>query len=1018
MEPPREAEAMDPELAAALGIQISDERTQEANVLGARLATGVSAPPLSLAFLGGGFFAGGDAFPPEALEKLVGLAQGGDAASILRAALGAVGDDALAVAVLRAALQRERPAAEPAPVEPTRMSLRDHRRAERQRAMANGLEIAAPVPGSRPAPAPARRAGPARGRGADAWRPLGATVGAAQPTKRRRRAAPAPAPALMAPNTVPCPVCGEAVGVDPRRPDAAMDAHLQRCGRRRRRVVVDESDSDVSYSDASEDAQRALELRAAASDDDKSSSSDDDDEGPLRLRSTEKIADDGTDAVLRARLEGNELLGESDTEEDHADALRFPGGFVLRASLATRLYAHQRRAVSWLWDLWRRGEGGVVGDEMGLGKTAQVGAFLGAVADRRELSTCLVLAPTTMLAHWRRELETWAPRGRVVVLHRSAEAFDDAAKKGPVALAEFLARALSPPDSSTGATFGVVICSYEGLRRLSDALLAKAWGCVILDEGQKIRNPEASITRLTKHLRTPRRYLLSGTPVQNSLTELWSLFDFAVPGRLGTLRAFDDELAAPIRHGGYANATPAKVQLAYRCALALRDLLKPYLLRRTKAALNNTQGGISLPPKTEHVLLCRLSEDQLCMYKSILDSDDVRIALERRGERSRGGSPAFRAIAALRAVCNHPDIYGGAVEGTSAGSVDRSAKLRALDAVLQRWKAQRHRALVFSQSVKMLDILEALAKQRGFSYARMDGSTPPQQRQATCDAFNLRTSKTFCMLLTTRTGGVGLNLIGADCVALYDPDWNPQTDAQARERCWRIGQTKPVTVYRFVCAGTIEEKIYHRQIFKQALTNRVLTDARQRRLFSQSELSELFTLGEGAYPDGDNVVTAEDFAAQTAGADEEVPDAEDDQDVLQALWDGAADSDLAGVLRAAADDASEGVQAAAQREALRAVEAVARTRRQAQQLASSDLLGAIARRRRDARDEASAVRDEEAPSGDAVALVGRLDAYLAAHAPPTTDVLLDAFADVRDAHLFRSVLRQLAERRSGVWRRK
>jgi DNA excision repair protein ERCC-6 len=326
--------------------------------------------------------------------------------------------------------------------------------------------------------------------------------------------------------------------------------------------------------------------------------------------------------------------------------------------------------------------------------------------------------------------------------------------------------------------------------------------------------------------------------------------------------------------------------------------------------------------------------------------------------------------------------------------------------------------LVFSQSVKMLDILEALAQQRGYAYARMDGSTPPTQRQATADAFNLPTSKTFCMLLTTRTGGVGLNLIGADRVALYDPDWNPQTDAQARERCWRIGQTKPVTVYRFVCAGTIEEKIYHRQIFKQALTNRVLTDARQRRLFSQSELSELFTLGEGAYPDGDNLVKAEDFAAATAPADEEVTNEDDDRDVLQALWDGAADSDLAGVLRAASDDASEGVQAAAQREALRAVEAVERTRNQAVQLNSSELLGAIARRRRDAQSEASTVRDEEAPAAAAVALVRRLDSYLRNNTPPTTDELLQEFSDVRDAHLFRSVLRQLAQRRDGVWRRK
>ena len=197
MEPPREAEGMDEDLAAALGIQISDERTQEANVLGARLATGVSAPPLALAFLGSGFFDSKDAFPEEALDKLIGLAGDSDRASVLRAALSAVGDDALAAAVLRAALQKERPAAvEPEPVvQEPRMSLRDHRRAERQRAMANGLEIAAPVPGARPEPPLARRVAAPRTKGADAWRPLGA----AQPAKRRRRA-PSPPPPTQ--NTV------------------------------------------------------------------------------------------------------------------------------------------------------------------------------------------------------------------------------------------------------------------------------------------------------------------------------------------------------------------------------------------------------------------------------------------------------------------------------------------------------------------------------------------------------------------------------------------------------------------------------------------------------------------------------------------------------------------------------------------------------------------------------------------------------------------------------------------------
>ena len=212
--------------------------------------------------------------------------------------------------------------------------------------------------------------------------------------------------------------------------------------------------------------------------------------------------------------------------------------------------------------------------------------------------------------------------------------------------------------------------------------------------------------------------------------------------------------------------------------------------------------------KTEHVLLCRLSADQLSLYKSILESDDVRIALERRGERHHGGSPAFRAIAALRAACNHP----GHLWRRRRRFVDRVLLIdqQNCERSMRCYRDGKHRNIghwSFLKSVKMLDILEALAQQRGYAYARMDGSTPPTQRQATADQFNLPTSKTFCMLLTTRTGGVGLNLIGADRVALYDPDWNPQTDAQARARCWRIGQTRPVTVYRFVCAGTIEENL-------------------------------------------------------------------------------------------------------------------------------------------------------------------------------------------------------------------
>ncbi|KAH8063241.1 hypothetical protein JL722_2404 [Aureococcus anophagefferens] len=525
------------------------------------------------------------------------------------------------------------------------------------------------------------------------------------------------------------------------------------------------------------------------------------------------------------------------------------------------------------------------------------------------------------------------------------------------------------PDFEETPSCVLCVASYDAVHRLADALLAVPWSYAVLDEGQKLRNPDSRVTQLCKRLRTPRRLLLSGTPVQNSLRELWSLFDFAVPGRLGTLKAFDQELAQPIRAGGFAGARPAQVQLAYRCAVALRDLIQPYLLRRTKAALTAAgDSGVALPPKTEHVLLCALSQDQIDLYRHVLDGDDVRKALAGDGGRQ---ATAFRAIAALRKICNHPDLYGGPPEGEAPGAASRSSKLAALDAVLVRWKAQGHRVLVFSQTIAMLDVLEALVVARGWRYGRMDGGTAPAARQATADAFNA-SSKTFLMLLTTRTGGVGLSLVGADRVVLYDPDWNPQTDAQARERSWRLGQAKPVTIYRLVCAGTIEEKIYHRQIFKQALTNKVLSDAKQRRLFSQSELGELFTLGDAALAgatDSGDVARVEDFA-RAASADAPGGDGDgdavdgaalddDDKQVLEALWDGSPDGALAKVFAAGDDEARQsaaraGLAAEAEREAGRAVAAVLDSRDEARGDAadlfggtapgSAALLGAIARR--------------------------------------------------------------------------
>ncbi|KAJ8604103.1 hypothetical protein CTAYLR_001762 [Chrysophaeum taylorii] len=735
-----------------------------------------------------------------------------------------------------------------------------------------------------------------------------------------------------------------------------------------------------------------------------------------RSQRREAIIDDADERLLRERLERaleDGELGESEDEGNDSG---------LRPRIASRLFPHQMEGIEWLRGLHARGSGGIVGDEMGLGKTALVSAFLGSVFDASAAShnrSAIVIAPTTMLAHWRRELGAWAPRAKVVVLHRSAKAFDDATATA-TSLAEFLASALEAPVAVGRGSPSFVACvaSYDALHRLGDALLAKRWGYVVLDEGQKIRNPEARVTHLCKRFRTPRRLLLSGTPVQNSLTELWSLFDFACPGELGTLETFDAELAAPIRAGGYKGASRAQVELAYRCALALRELIRPFLLRRTKAVVCATNATAALPPKTEHVVFCRLSRDQIALYQEVLESEDVLSALA--ASDSRRQTSAFRAIANLRKICNHPDLYAGVPEDDDAGGVRRSGKLQALDAVLRSWRDQRHRALVFSQSVKMLDLVEALVKARRWRYARIDGTTSPAARQATADDFNAPTSKTFVMLLTTRTGGVGMSLVGADRVVLYDPDWNPQTDAQARERAWRLGQTKPVTVYRFIAAGTIEEKIYHRQIFKQALTNKVLSsDPKQRRLFTKSELADLFSLGTDAYPPDDDGNDGSAAAARVV-ANRVDDDDEEDDEVLTALWDGHAD--LSAVFGGRDRTDQPALSDEAEAEARRAVRAIrneaAASRSRRGPVASADILSAISRRNRAAADAAAnEVEDDGADAKDySLDIVRRLTAFFdASRTPPATPSLLAEFSDVQDPLLFRSILRQLADLDDGRW---
>ncbi|CAK7204511.1 DNA repair protein rhp26 [Sporothrix eucalyptigena] len=541
-----------------------------------------------------------------------------------------------------------------------------------------------------------------------------------------------------------------------------------------------------------------------------------------------------------------EWFKPSPDEPDHV----FENGLRLPGDIYPSLFAYQKTAVRWLAELHDMKVGGIIGDEMGLGKTVQLISFVSALHYSQKLDKpVIVVAPATVLRQWVNEFHRWWPALRVSILHSSGSGMMNVRGEDSIEEEELSWDNRPKKRGSNAAAKKIVdrvvkhghvlVTTYAGLQTYGDVLIPVNWGYAVLDEGHKIRNPNTAITVYCKELRTPNRIILSGTPMQNNLTELWSLFDFIYPMRLGTLINFRNQFEIPIRLGGYANGTNLQIMTAQKCAETLKDAISPYLLQRVKADV-----AADLPKKSEQVLFCKLTEPQRQAYELFLKSDEMN-AILRKARQSLYG------IDILRKTCNHPDLLEPRLknkEGYYWGNPNKSGKMQVVKALLQMWKRFGHKTLLFCQGTQMLDILEAFVKRQGdINYLRMDGKTAIKDRQTLVDRFN-NNPNIHLFLLTTKVGGLGTNLTGANRVIIFDPDWNPSTDVQARERAWRLGQKKEVTIYRLMTAGTIEEKIYHRQIFKQFLSNKVLKDPKQRASFGLHDLHDLFSLG--SYEDG------------------------------------------------------------------------------------------------------------------------------------------------------------------------
>lgn len=463
------------------------------------------------------------------------------------------------------------------------------------------------------------------------------------------------------------------------------------------------------------------------------------------------------------------------------------------AGLEAELRDYQLQGFRWLARLSRLGLGACLADDMGLGKTVQTLALLISEAEK---GPSLVVAPTSVCHNWALEAARFAPGLRVALLAAAADR-------------QALVASLGPGD--------LLVVSYGLLHTESELLASRAFAVAVFDEAQNLKNAETRRAKASKLIQASFRLALSGTPVENRLDELWSLFDTVAPGLLGSREGFQRRFSGPIEKG-----QPAARQ-------ALRSLLRPYLLRRTKAAVLE-----ELPSRTEITLEIEPGPQERAFYEALR-----RRALEAlSGDQPPGGPKRLRILAEItrlrRAAC-HPALIDPAL---TIGS----AKLAAFLRLVADLRANRHRALVFSQFTSHLDLVEAALQPEGCSYVRLDGATPARVRAQRVEAFQSGQAELF--LISLKAGGSGLNLTAADYVIHLDPWWNPAVEDQATDRAHRIGQVRPVTVYRLMLAGSIEESILSLHAAKRALAADFLDGADGAAKLGEDELMALIR-GQG-----------------------------------------------------------------------------------------------------------------------------------------------------------------------------
>ncbi|XP_076289719.1 ATP-dependent helicase brm isoform X3 [Lasioglossum baleicum] len=543
---------------------------------------------------------------------------------------------------------------------------------------------------------------------------------------------------------------------------------------------------------------------------------DDDDDGDDKSDHKEK-ADSEEDKVKKtihkAKVEDDEYKTEEQTYYSIAHTVHEVVTEQASIMVNGKLKEYQIKGLEWLVSLFNNNLNGILADEMGLGKTIQTIALVTYLMEKKKVNgPFLIIVPLSTLSNWVLEFEKWAP-SVVVVSYKGSPAGR---------------RAIQSQMRAT--KFNVLLTTYEYVIKDKGVLAKLQWKYMIIDEGHRMKNHHCKLTQvLNTHYLAPHRLLLTGTPLQNKLPELWALLNFLLPSIFKSCSTFEQWFNAPFA------TTGEKVELNEEETILiirrLHKVLRPFLLRRLKKEVES-----QLPDKVEYIIKCDMSGLQKVLYKHMQSKGVLLTDGSEKGKQGKGGAKALmNTIVQLRKLCNHPFMFQAIEEkycehvGTQGSGVitgpdlyRASGKFELLDRILPKLKATNHRVLLFCQMTQLMTIMEDYLNWRGFMYLRLDGTTKAEDRGDLLKKFNDPGSEYFLFLLSTRAGGLGLNLQAADTVIIFDSDWNPHQDLQAQDRAHRIGQKNEVRVLRLMTVNSVEERILAAARYKLNMDEKVI----------------------------------------------------------------------------------------------------------------------------------------------------------------------------------------------------